>query len=190
MKLMIIFGSSRQGRRGEVVSNWVKDQATKDGRFEIDYVDLRELNLPFFDEPTSPLSMESLDEYTHPEGKAWAERVAKADGYILITPEYNYSTSAVLKNALDWVGKPWVGKAVGFVGYGSIGGGTRAVEHLRTIVVELSLFQAPPSVQVVGFKKAFDENGQPKEVRYNDNLKKVLNEVVRLNEGLSGLRSV
>jgi NAD(P)H-dependent FMN reductase len=108
MKLMVIFGSSRQGRKGEVVANWVKNHAQQDSRLEVDYVDCRDLNLPFFDEPLSPFSMKRQGvEYTHPEGRAWADRVGKVDGAIIITPEYNHGYPAVLKNALDWVGPEW-----------------------------------------------------------------------------------
>lgn len=104
MNLMLFFGSSRQGRRGEVVANWVRDHAEADKRFEIDYVDSRDLELPFYDEAFNPLSRKPGENYTYPEGKAWAERIAGNEGFILITPEYNHGYPAILKNALDWVG--------------------------------------------------------------------------------------
>ena len=181
MKLMIIWGSSREGRRGGVVADWVKAGAQKDSRFEVDFVDLRELNLPFFDEPTSPLSMKSLDEYTHPEGKAWAERVQQAEAIIIVTPEYNFGYTGVLKNTLDWVGRPWIDKPVGFVGYGSISGGIRAVGQLRQVVVELGLVQVANAIHFPRFRDGFDENGEPKHPGANENLKKMFDEVVRLH---------
>ena len=181
MKLLIIWGSSRQGRKGGVVAGWVKNQASADGRFEIDFVDLRELNLPFFDEPTSPFSMQSLDDYTHPEGRAWAERVQAAEGIILVTPEYNHGPPGVLKNPFDWVGPPWKDKPVGLISYGGIAGGARAVEQLRTITIELGLINVATPLRFPYFEKAFDESGQPLRTDYyNDNLKKMLNEIVRL----------
>ncbi|MBX4188888.1 NAD(P)H-dependent oxidoreductase, partial [Candidatus Saccharibacteria bacterium] len=79
MKLMVIWGSSRQGRKGGVVADWVKKHAAADGRLELDFVDLRELNLPFFDEPLSPFALaDQKQSYTHPEAQAWAERVSRA----------------------------------------------------------------------------------------------------------------
>ena len=182
MKLLIIWGSSRQGRKGGVVVTWVKNQASADSRFEIDFVDLRELNLPLFDEPTSPFGMQGLDDYTHPEGRAWAERIQAADGVILVTPEYNHGPPGVLKNALDWVGKPWIDKPVGLISYGGIAGGARAVEQLRTITIELGLINVATPLPFPYFEKAFDESGQPLRADYYPaNLKKMLNEILRLH---------
>jgi NAD(P)H-dependent FMN reductase len=180
MRLMIIWGSSRHGRRGGAVSSWVHRNADNDPRFEVDFVDLQELTLPFFDEPTSPLSMKSLDNYTHPEGRAWAERVQMADAFIIVTPEYNFGYTGVLKNALDWVGQPWIDKPVGFVGYGSISGGIRAVDQLRQVVVELGLVQVANAIHFPRFRDGFDEKGEPKYPGANDNLKKMFDEIIRL----------
>lgn len=178
---MIIWGSSRQGRKGRPVAEWVKSQASADGRFEVDFVDLRELNLPFFDEPTSPFSMKSMDDYTHPEGRAWAERVEKAEAVILVTPEYNHAAPGVLKNALDWVGPPWKDKPVGLVSYGGIAGGARAVEQLRSITIELGLVNVSTPLHFPYFGEAFDEQGQPKRADYYQaNFKKMLDTIVHL----------
>lgn len=184
---MIIWGSSRTGRKGGIVTNWVKNEVAKDSRFEIDFVDLRELNLPFFDEPTSPFGMQSLDDYTHPEGKAWAERVEKADSVIIITPEYNHAPPGVLKNALDWVGKPWINKPVGLISYGGVVGGARAVENLRSITIELGLINVATPLHFPYFEEAFDAQGQPKKLDYYQaNLKKMLDEIVRLQTAFAG----
>ena len=183
MKLMILWGSSRRGRKGGVVSDWVKRHAQADGRFEaIDFVDLQEMVLPFFDEPISPFSMarEGL-EYSHPEGKAWAERVAKSDGVLIVTPEYNHGPPGVLKNALDWVGKEWLDKPVAFVSYGSTAGGARAVEQLRSITIELGLVQVANPIHFVFFAQAFNEQGDPKYEGTNNSLKKMFDELIRLH---------
>lgn len=176
---MIIWGSSRTGRKGGVVTDWVKQQISADKRFEVDFVDLRELDLPFLDEPTSPFSMQSPDEYTHPEGRTWAERVGASDGVILITPEYNHGPPGVLKNTLDWVGAPWKDKPVGLISYGGISGGTRAVEQLRSITIELGLINVAKAIHFPFFAKAFESGEQPNEST-NENLKKMLDEIVRL----------
>lgn len=180
---MIIWGSSRRGRKGEVVTNWVKHQVTADGRFEIDYVDLQEQKLPFFDEPQSPFDMDSLDDYTHPESKAWAQRVATSEAYLFITPEYNRSIPGVLKNAIDTVGKPWINKPAGIISYGGLSGGMVATAHLRLIAVELGLIQVAKWIAFPYFKEAFDQNGRPLKADYYEaNFKKLLNELIRLHQ--------
>jgi NAD(P)H-dependent FMN reductase len=182
MKLILLFGSSRRGRKGEVVFNWVINLCKQDSRFELDIVDLQQLNLPFFDEPLSPFTMARKNiEYTHPEGKAWAERVDQAEGIIIVTPEYNHGYTAVLKNALDWVGPEWVDKPVGFVSYGGISGGSRVVEQLRTVTIELGLVQVANPIHFNFFEQAFNESGQPVRESKNDELKRMLDEIMRLH---------
>jgi NAD(P)H-dependent FMN reductase len=179
---MVIFGSSRQGRKGEVVANWVKQNASADERFELlDYVDLQSLDLPFFDEPLSPFSMARQGvEYTHNVGKLWAKRVSDIEGVIIVTPEYNHGYPAVLKNALDWVGPEWIDKPVGMVSYGGISGGTRVVEQLKPVVIELGLIPVANAIHFPFFEKSFDEKGEPDRPGKNDELKKMFNEIERL----------
>ena len=184
MRLMVILGSTRAGRRGEVVATWVTAQAQSDARLEVDYVDLRELNLPFFDEPTSPFTIRDTGaSYTHPEGEAWAQRVGHAEGFLIVTPEYNHGYPGVLKNALDWVGREWGDKPVAFIGYGNITGGSRAVEGLRQVAVELGLFQVANAIYFPGIARgAFTEAGQPAHDGSNENLKKMFDELIRLQQ--------
>ena len=182
MKLMIIWGSSRQGRNGGVVSGWVKRHAEADSHLEIDFVDLRELNLPFFDEPLSPFAMAAQGQaYKHEEGRAWAERVSRTEGVLLVTPEYNHGPPAVLKNALDWVGREWLDKPVAFVSYGSAAGGARAVEQLRSITIELGLVQVANSIHFFFYQQAFGEDGEPTHPGTNASLKKMFDELLRLH---------
>jgi NAD(P)H-dependent FMN reductase len=183
MKLMIIFGSSRQGRKGEVVANWVRRNVGADKRFEIDYVDLQQLELPFFDEPLSPFSMARQGlSYTHDVGRIWAERVGNIEGVLIVTPEYNHGYPAVLKNALDWVGPEWVDKPVGFISYGGISGGTRVVEQLRPVVTELGLIQVANAIHFPFFEKSFDDKGEPDRPSKNDELKRMFDEIERLHK--------
>lgn len=186
MKLMIIMGSSRHGRKGESASNWVRAQAQQDSRFEIDFVDTQTLGLPFFDEPLSPFAIrDSGQQYTHPEGEAWAKRVGQAEGFILITPEYNHGYPGVLKNTLDWVGREWGDKPVGFISYSSqMTAGARAVEQLRPVVTELGLIQVANAIHIPKIAEAFDASGQPVHQGTNDNLKKMLDEILRLSQAL------
>lgn len=132
-KIAIILGSTRPNRKGAAVADWVyKQAASRDASYEL--IDLRDVDLPFLDEGTPP----SLGTYEHQHTKEWAETIGRYDGFIFVTPEYNHSTSAVLKNALDHLYAEWNDKACAFVGYGSLGG-ARAVEHLRAIASELQL---------------------------------------------------
>jgi NAD(P)H-dependent FMN reductase len=187
MRLMIILGSTRQGRRGEVVARWVAAEAGKDSRLEVDYVDLRSLNLPYFDEPLSPFSMyDAGKDYTHPEGKAWAQWVGQAEAFLIVTPEYNHGYPGVLKNALDWVGREWGDKPIAFVSYGNITGGVRAVEQLRQVVVELGLFQVANAIYFPGISRgAFTEDGRPAHPGSEDSLKKMFDELIRLQQAFS-----
>ncbi|MET0828740.1 MAG: NAD(P)H-dependent oxidoreductase, partial [Microbacterium sp.] len=102
-RLMIIVGSVRPGRVGLPIAEWVRDQAVEHGGFDVDFVDLLELGLPFMDEPNHP----RLRQYTKPHTIAWSERVDAADAFLFVTPEYNYSSSPALKNAIDFLNQEW-----------------------------------------------------------------------------------
>lgn len=134
LKIAIIIGSTRPGRKAEAVARWVHDIAKKRSDAEFELVDIQDFNLPLLDEPVPP----SMGQYSKPHTKAWAEKIGAFDGYVFVTPEYNHSTSGALKNAIDFLYREWNNKAAGFVGYGSAGG-TRAVEQLRLIMGELQV---------------------------------------------------
>ena len=133
-KIAIIIGSTRPGRSGETVAQWVHGIARKRGDAEYELVDIADYKLPHLDEAVPP----ALGQYSQPHTKAWAEKIASFDGYVFVTPEYNHSTSGALKNAIDFLYGEWNNKAAGFVSYGSAGG-TRAVEHLRLVMGELQV---------------------------------------------------
>ncbi|HEY2670971.1 MAG TPA: NAD(P)H-dependent oxidoreductase [Rugosimonospora sp.] len=133
-KIGIILGSTRPGRNGEAVARWVYDIAAQRSDAEFELVDLLDYKLPHLDEAVPP----SLGQYTQPHTLQWAEKIASFDGFVMVTPEYNHSTSGALKNAIDFLFAEWNNKAVGFVSYGSVGG-ARAVEHLRLIAGELMM---------------------------------------------------
>ena len=127
-RIGIILGSTRPGRRGEQIARWALDVAKQREDAEYEIVDLADYPLPHLDEALPP----SLGQYEHDHTKAWAAAIASYDGFVIVTPEYNHSTSGVLKNAIDYLFAEWTNKAVGFISYGAAGG-TRAVEHLRGI---------------------------------------------------------
>jgi NAD(P)H-dependent FMN reductase len=133
-KIGIILGSTRPGRNGEAVARWVHHVASQRTDAEFELIDLLDYKLPHLDEALPP----SLGQYTQPHTLRWANKIASFDGFVMVTPEYNHSTSGALKNAIDFLYGEWNNKAVGFVSYGSAGG-TRAVEHLRLIAGELQM---------------------------------------------------
>jgi NAD(P)H-dependent FMN reductase len=134
IKIAIILGSTRPGRKGKSVADWVADKAAERTAAEYELVDLADNPLPHIDEPMPP----TLGQYVGEHTKAWAEKIASYDGFVFVTPEYNHSTSGVLKNAIDYLYAEWNNKAAAFVSYGSLGG-ARAIEHLRGITSELQI---------------------------------------------------
>lgn len=133
-RIAIILGSTRPGRNGEAVAKWVFDIAKQRTDADYELVDIADFNLPHLDEVAPP----SLGQYSKPHTITWAEKIGSFDGFVFVTPEYNHSTSGALKNAIDFLYAEWNNKAAGFVSYGSAGG-TRAVEHLRLVMGELSV---------------------------------------------------
>ena len=134
LQVAVIVGSTRPGRVGRDVGEWVLEQARRRSDAEFELVDLADMGLPLLDEPVPP----SMGQYSKPHTKQWAARIAAFDAFVFVTPEYNHGTSGALKNALDFLYAEWNNKAAGFVGYGSAGG-TRAVESLRLVMAELQI---------------------------------------------------
>ncbi len=134
LKIAIIVGSTRPGRKAPDVANWVHGLASQRGDADYTVVDIADFDLPLLDEPVPP----SQGKYSKDHTKAWAAEIAGYDGFVFVTPEYNHATSGALKNALDFLYREWNNKAAGFVGYGSAGG-SRAIENLRAIAAELQI---------------------------------------------------
>jgi NAD(P)H-dependent FMN reductase len=134
LRIGVIVGSTRPGRRAPALAEWVLDIAKerKDAAFEI--VDIGDYDLPVLDEPMPP----SMGNYAQAHTKKWADKIGSLDGFVFVTPEYNHSISGALKNAIDFVYAEWNNKAAGFVSYGTTGG-ARAVEHLRGIMAEVQV---------------------------------------------------
>ncbi len=132
--LQIIVASTRPGRVGLPIAEWVRDHAIARG-FEVDFADLALIDLPFFNESKHP----RLKQYEHQHTKNWSARVEAADAFIIVLPEYNHSFTAPLKNAIDYVFQEWARKPVALVSYGGIAGGTRAVQALKPVLVVLKM---------------------------------------------------
>lgn len=157
LTLAVVLGSAREGRFGPVVSSWLIDQVEQHSLFDVDLVDVAETPLPL----SLPPSSEALrDTASRPADLvALAGRLAAADAFAIVTPEYNHSFPASLKHLIDWHFTEWQAKPVGFVSYGGYGGGIRAVEQLRLVFAELHAVTVRDTVTFDRFWGRFDANG-------------------------------
>jgi NAD(P)H-dependent FMN reductase len=185
-RLLIIIGSTRPGRVGLPVGEWFLDRAREHGGFEVELVDLAVLQLPLLDEPAHP----RLQQYTQAHTHAWSETVAAADAVVLVCAEYNYGYTAALKNALDYLHHEWRYKPVGFVSYGGVAAGTRAVQQLKQVVGALQLFAVTGAVNIPFVQQFLGEDGV---VNANDVMTDaadaMLDELLRVQDALKPLRN-
>ncbi|UCM87066.1 NADPH-dependent FMN reductase [Streptomyces marincola] len=150
-RIAVIVGSTRPRRRTAITADWTLEVAqrhpeVKSGRASVELLDLVDFELPVLDEPVSP----AFGHYEYEHSKRWAQAVASYDAYIFVTPEYNHSFPGALKNAIDFLYQEWAHKAAGFVSHG-VTGGTRAVEHLRTVMSELKVATVSSQVALNAF---------------------------------------
>jgi NAD(P)H-dependent FMN reductase len=160
--LQIIIASTRPGRVGPSVAAWIHERAVAHGGFEVELVDLAEVNLPMFNEPKHP----RFGEYVHQHTKDWSAIIARGDAFIFVIPEYNHGFNAAIKNALDYLNKEWRGKVVGFVSYGGVAAGTRAVQMLKPVLAALKLVPLVDAVNVPFVAQFLDSERtlQPNEI--------------------------
>jgi NAD(P)H-dependent FMN reductase len=186
MQLMVVIASTRPGRVGLPVGRWFHERALAHGGFDVDLVDLAELNLPFMDEPDHP----RLRRYTHQHTRDWSARAAAADAFVFVTPEYNHGYNAPLKNAIDYLHHEWVHKPVGFVSYGGVAAGTRAVQQLKPVVASVRMTPLVDAVYIPFVPQFLDEE---RRFRPNDvteaSATAMLDELVRQANALRPLRA-
>lgn len=144
LKILVILGSVREGRMAEPVGKWVVEGAADREALDLELVDLKDWDLPFYHFAKPP----AAGDYQDPLQLRWAEKIASADGYVLICPEYNHGIPAVLKNALDFVYAEWHRKPAAFVGYGG-NGGARSIEQLTMVARELRMAPLEASVHIM-----------------------------------------
>jgi NAD(P)H-dependent FMN reductase len=135
-RISVIVGSVRRNRFADQPAAWIHDHLARRGDVEAELLDLADYPMPFYEEPISPARKQAP--YAHAVVEAWTARIGAADGFVIVTPEYNHSFPAVVKNALDYVYREWSRKPVAFIGYGALGG-VRAVEQLRLVAIELQM---------------------------------------------------
>lgn len=187
LQLHIIIGSTRPGRAGEPVATWFREIAERHDAFDVTVVDLLEWQLPMLSEPKHP----RLGEYTQDLTRRWSETIAKADAYVIVTPEYNYGYTAPVKNALDHLYREWNYKAVGFVAYGGAAGGARAVQMLKEVVTTLKMTPVFEAVYISFVQKLIDADGTLRRDEALDSAAgQLLDELARVGAALQGLRVV
>ena len=183
--LLILIASTRPGRVGLPIGEWVDARARAHGAFEIELVDLLELDLPFMDEPAHP----RLRSYTKKHTKEWSAKVAAADAFVFVTPEYNYGFTAPLKNAIDFLHEEWKYKPVGLVSYGGVAAGTRAAQMLKLVLTTLKMTPLFEAVSIPFVTQFIDEEGnfQPNELM-EQAADAMFDELVRVAAALRPLR--
>lgn len=190
LKIQVIIGSTRQGRFGEQPARWLFELLKKKG-VEAELIDLRDWPLPFFDEPVSPSMMQMMKkDYTSELAKKWAKKIEEADGYLIVTPEYNHGYPAVLKNALDYAYSEWNNKPVGFLSYGGISGGTRSVQQLRQVVIELQMVPIRNGVHIPMYWTQLDDKGKLNMDTYKEGAENLLNQLISWAKSLKPIREI
>lgn len=182
---MIITASTRPGRVGAPVANWIAAVARDDDRFELDLVDLADIDLPLLDEPHHP----RLQNYEHDHTRRWSTRVSSADALIIVMPEYNYGFSAPIKNALDYLHVEWRYMPVGLVSYGGVSAGTRAAQMLKQVLTTLKMMPLFEAVSIPFVQQFIGEDGtlQPNDVMAQA-ATAMLDELVRMQRAMQPLR--
>lgn len=185
MKIAILVGSTRPGRKGTHVAQWVLERANQRGDAEFEIVELADFDLPLLCEPVIPGAANR--EYEIPQTRAWSAKIDEFDGFVWVTPEYNHGVPAAMKNALDVLYPEWTHKAVGFVSYGA-NEGVRAVEHWRTIVANVMMVATRAQLTFSTFSEWPDGEFTPSDRREGE-LKNLLNQLVKMTAAVGTLRS-
>ena len=179
-RLAVIIGSTRSGRFGPTIANWFAGQACQRDDLSVDVIDLATAWLPDVlpdDDGDLPQAVLALG--------PWLDT---ADAFVVVTPEYNHSFPAPLKTAIDWFHAEWAAKPVGFVSYGGMGGGLRAVEQLRLVFAELHATTVRNTVSFHNFWEVFDERGETDDAAAHGAAKGMLDQLVWWSDALRAHR--
>ena len=166
------------------IAEWFVDRARHHGGFTVEIADLAEINLPLLDEPNHP----RLHQYTHGHTHEWSARIERADALVLVTPEYNHGYPAAIKNAIDYLHHEWRDKAVGFVSYGGVAAGTRAVQQLKQVVTTLKMVPVVESVNIPFHTSVIHDDRVHANDAMNQAADAMLDELRRLDSALRPLR--
>ncbi len=153
LTLQVLICSTRPGRVGPVIGAWMAEQARAHGQFAVELVDLADFQLPVYDEPSHPRTAT----YAHAHTKRWSQSVARADAFVFVTPEYNFTTPSSLLNALTYLYTEWVYKPVGFASYGGTSGGMRGVQTTKQLLTTLKMVPLQEAVTLVSASQQIDQ---------------------------------
>ncbi len=153
--IKIITSTTREGRKGIAVANWITELAKQANRYNVELLDLAEINLPFMNEPNHP----RLQQYQHEHTKKWSEIIIAADAFIIVLAEYNFGFPATIKNAINYLFNEWKYKPVAFVSYGGVSGGLRSTQMLKQVVTALNMMPIVDQVNIPFFAKLIDDKG-------------------------------
>jgi NAD(P)H-dependent FMN reductase len=184
INLKVITASTRPGRRGIHISQWVIESLQSNPAFQVEHLDLKEINLPFLDEPHHP----RFQNYTKQHTKDWSKKISESDAFIFVIPEYNYGFTAPLKNAIDFLFHEWGYKTAGIVSYGGLAGGTRATQMFKQVLTTLKIFPVTESLPIPFFESHIKEGVfVPTEVLTNG-LNGLFLEMIKMDKGLRVIR--
>ena len=184
LRLNVVIASTRPGRVGPSVATWFDGLARKQGSFDVHLVDLAEFGLPVYDEPRHPV----MQKYEHEHTRRWAESVAAADAFVLVTPEYNFGPTPALLNALNYVYNEWTYKPAAFVSYGGVSGGIRAVQVTKLTLTTLKMVPIMEAVTIPFVaQRVKDGRFEPEEV-HAQSAEALLKELHRWAEALKPMR--
>ncbi|MDB4985975.1 MAG: nadph-dependent fmn reductase [Myxococcaceae bacterium] len=183
-RIAVVAGSVRAGRFARTVAEWALDLLAERGDVETELLDLRDYEMPFFDDSHAP--MRKTEPYTNEAVERWSRAVGAAHGFLMVAPEYNHGPTAVLKNAIDWVYREWAGKPVTFASYG-LQGGARAVEQLRLVALEVQLVPLPSAIHLpVSMLSAHAEgNARTELIPFESRAERTLDQLVQWTTKLS-----
>jgi NAD(P)H-dependent FMN reductase len=184
LRLEVIIVSTRPGRIGLPIGEWFFEHAKKHGRFEVELVDLARVNLPLYDEPKHP----RFRDYQHDHTKAWSATVARADAYVFILPEYNYSMPPSLPNAIDYVFHEWTYKAAGIVSYGGIAAGSRSAQMAKQLLTSVKVMPMMESLPIPFASKLVKDGRFAAEAVHEQGANVMLDELLRWAEALATMR--
>jgi NAD(P)H-dependent FMN reductase len=186
INLKVITASTRPERKGIYVSQWVIESLRSNPSFQVEHLDLKEVNLPFLDEPHHP----RFQNYTMQHTKDWSSKISEGDAYIFVIPEYNYGYTAPLKNAIDFLHKEWAYKVVGIVSYGGLAGGTRAAQMFKQVLTTLKMVPVTESLPIPFFASHFKDGiFVPTEI-LNNGLHEMFQEMIKVEKGLRVIREL
>lgn len=191
LNIKVIMGSTREGRFSDKAANWISGEIKKFEGISVEVLDLRDYAMPFFNEATSPSAKK--EPYKNEAVARFTSKIAEGDAFVMVTPEYNHGTSAVLKNAIDWVSPEWNNKPVAFVSYGSVGG-ARAVEQLRLMAIEMQMAPIREAININGerFFPAMFGKITPDELfaNYTDKAKNMITQLLWWTRALKNARNL